>query len=58
MVLNGGSQPNITVNDYDKLAKALLDRPEKNVIMDENGFTGHIVRKAQYLRLKQSKYKM
>jgi hypothetical protein len=58
MVLNGGSQPNITVNDYDKLAKALLDRPEKNVVMDENGFTGHIVRKAQYLRLKQSKYKM
>ena len=58
MVANGGSQPNITVNDYDKLAKALLDRPEKNVVMDENGFTGHIVRKAQYLRLKQSKYKM
>jgi len=58
MVLNGGTQPNITVNDYDKLAKALLDRPEKNVIMDESGFTGHIVRKGQYIRLKQSKYKM
>jgi len=58
MVLNGGAQPNITVNDYDKLAKALLEKPEKNVVMDENGFTGHIVKKAQYLRLKQSKYKM
>ena len=57
LVMNGGGSK-IVINDYDKLADAILNKPEKNVIVDSNGFTGHIISRGQYLRLKQAKFKM
>jgi hypothetical protein len=54
---NGGSQAAV-VYDYDKLAQAVMNQPKNTISMDENGFTQHLIRQNQRIRMKESKFKM
>ena len=54
-VKNGGSQILVN-NDMSQIAKAIKGRPEKKVVMDKTGFTGHIIMETQKIRTKANKY--
>ena len=58
IAMHQDTQPGIVVNDYDKLAKAVMNQPQKNIIADEKGFTGYIISQSRLIQKKQSKYKM
>ena len=52
------TQPNITINDYDKLAQAVMNQTKSSMHFDESGFTQYLVKKGISIQKKQSKYKM
>ena len=58
LALAGGHTQNIQVNDYDKLASALVNRPEYKTVLDERGFTQYIVKRGNRLEAKRNKYRM
>lgn len=55
---NQDTQPNIVVNDYDKLAMAVMKQPKSSMHFDENGFTQYLVGQSYSIKKKQSKYSM
>lgn len=52
------TQPRTIVYDYEKLAKAVMNQPQKSLVADENGLTGYFLRQGKSLEIKQAKYKM
>ncbi len=58
LVMNRDTSPGVVVYDYEKLAKAVMNQPQKNITVDEDGFTGHLISKSLYIQKKQSKMKM
>jgi hypothetical protein len=58
IVMHKDVTPNIVVNDYDKLAQAIMNQPKKDVFIDENGFTGFMTDKSQRVIKRQAKFRM
>ncbi len=58
IAMHQDTQPRTVVHDYEKLAKAVMNQPQKSLVADENGFTGYILRQGKSLEIKQAKYKM
>lgn len=58
IAMHQDTQPTIVVNDYEKLAQAVMNQPQKNLVADENGFTGYVIRQGKSLEIKQAKYRM
>ena len=58
IAMHQDTQPRTIVYDYDKLAKAVMNQPQKSLIADENGLTGYFLRQGKSLEIKQAKYKM
>lgn len=58
IAMNQDTQPRTIVYDYEKLAKAVMNQPQKSLVADENGFTGYVIRQGKSLVKKQAKYKM
>ncbi len=58
LVMHRDTQPNITINDYDKLAQAVMRQPQNSMHFDESGFTQYLVKKGISIQKKQAKYKM
>jgi len=58
LVMNQDTRPSTIVYDYEKLVKAVMNQPQKNITVDEDGFTGHLISKSLYIQKKQSKMKM
>jgi hypothetical protein len=56
-VLNGANDP-IIINDYNKLAEAVMRQPQNHTMIDENGFTGFMYRGVNSRQIKQSKFRM
>ncbi len=52
------TRPQTIVYDYEKLAKAVMNQPQKNLIADENGLTGYFIQQGKSLEKKQAKYRM
>lgn len=58
IAMHQDTQPRTIVYDYDKLAKAVMNQPQKSLIADENGLTGYFLRQGKSLEKKQAKYNM
>lgn len=58
IAMHQDTRPQTVVYDYDKLAKAVMNQPQKNLIADENGLTGYFLRQGKSLEIKQAKYRM
>ncbi len=58
IAMHQDTQPRTIVYDYEKLAKAVMNQPQKSLVADENGFTGYIIRQGKSLEKKQAKYNM
>ena len=58
IAMHQDTRPQTIVYDYEKLAKAVMNQPQKNLVADENGFTGYIIRQGKSLEKKQAKYTM
>ena len=58
IAMHQDTRPQTIVYDYDKLAKAVMNQPQKSLIADENGLTGYFLRQGKSLEIKQAKYKM
>lgn len=56
-ILEGGRQP-IVLDNYDKLAEAVINQPKFNMNMDEDGFSIFMQNRMSRMSIKQSKYKM
>lgn len=58
LVMNQDTSPGVVVYDYDRLAKAVMNQPQKSIVADEHGFTEFLVKNGLNLQKKQAKYKM
>ena len=58
IAMHQDTQPRTIVYDYEKLATAVMNQPQKSLVADENGLTGYFLRQGKSLVKKQAKYKM
>lgn len=58
IAMHQDTQPRTIVYDYEKLAAAVMNQPQKSLIADENGLTGYFLRQGKSLVKKQAKYRM
>ena len=56
-VLQGKQEP-VIIDNYDKLAEAILKQPQNHTYVDENGFTGYMYRGVNARQVKQSRFRM
>lgn len=58
IAMHQDTQPRTIVYDYEKLATAVMNQPQKSLVADENGLTGYFLRQGKSLVKKQAKYRM